>query len=167
MADVEDSESMELVAHATNMIASVAQEQFGQVIMDMSPLLDSEDRYLYETMCHNIIRELRPQSSLEYFEVIDFVFKFFEERRYKLGIAALFQTAKGRNEKSPFIPEELHETWLPKYYVESLEGLARLSDNAGRIRRALQKNLRDMVCERNKALSPPIAPEDTTSEGDD
>jgi hypothetical protein len=164
MPELNDPETREIVAHAANPLAPLTHGQVGQAIMDNTPLLESEDRELYQRLCNAILEELKPETVLDYFDVNDVVFKAFEEHRYKAAAAAMLETARQKAWKGLKRPKEVREDHLDKASLQNLEQLSRLDDNAGRTRRSIQREIRARINERKMASSPPIAPDDPRSD---
>jgi hypothetical protein len=137
-----------------------------QMLIDDAPLLEREDRQGYELLYRTIVAECGAESLLDYLEVMDFVDKFWEEKRYRTSIADVIDRDTTRWRKGPhhvgFSEKELLKENATAYlqHLPIIQDLSRLADNYGAARRKLQKDLRQMSQRRGKNARPSIAPEE-------
>jgi hypothetical protein len=134
-----------------------------QMLIDDAPLLESEDEALYKLIYRTVVDECKPQSFLDLIEVKDYVDKLWEEQRYKKSIADVIDCERNKWADSArrFLPKKKRDdkrqatAYLP--LLSAIQGLSRLADNSGAVRRKLHKELSQKKRNQNKN-DPPLIP---------
>ena len=147
--------------------------QLGNMLIDNTPLLGTDDGLLFRNICATLLNENPPQSILDQIDANDLAYNLIVETRCRRAIVAAHAKSKTTHAKNLSIKKELREELISSGNLEILHKLAKLEENYARNRRALGKEWRARAENRNRVASssparpprmaadqsPPLAPD--------
>jgi hypothetical protein len=135
--------------------------QLGNMLIDNTPMLDTDDALLFRNVCAALLDELPPQSILDQIDANDLAYNLVAETRCRRAIVATHEGGRlnATKYKIPKIKKELREKIISGPDLETLHKLAKLEENYGRNRRAIAKEWRARADNRTRlASSSPAQP---------
>jgi hypothetical protein len=163
MHDEKDELKNRAVAHyeAEGEIAALTPAQLGNMLIENTPLLDTDDVVLFRNVTATLLDELPPQSILDQIDAIDFAYNMALENRCRGAIATKHEQEKHTSTRmyNPKIKKELRgESISGPSALETWHKLLKLGEIYGRNRRAIGKEWRARAENRKRPASSPALP---------
>jgi hypothetical protein len=133
-----------------------------RTLLEETPILEDEDKELYNQIHNAVFDDVRPQTFLEKLAVKDFADKVFEELRLKTTIVDLID---GARQGVVFGPDSERKFRAIQDYLPHLQRLQRMKDNSEAGRRALMKEFRHKAGASREGSDPETPAKPSTKTG--